>query len=335
MLTLSIKLVKFSEEVTASGEVFTKIIHKISLPAGGNVSSIIDALRESWSKDYPTMISFLDTENDLKLMLKSKTLQWSSTIASYKIPDGSTLLLMHKNPLKKPLAAVPIDVEMKNGTTDDQKDASKPILDRVSIDEVDKSALNQLLMLGYEKEISIIALKHVGTEYGSLGYDGLNKAIDYINRRKKDEEEKFIKNSKMVVDEDLEAEVEKMLKKEEYLDFKRKVSMEAKERYKAMHDKVHQSRTNLSMSTDEYINCYSFGKGSKGQLALGIDTLMTAYPTKIRSLLGVRVSKVACGPRNTLFLSDDNRLFKTEMVNCLPVRLFEQELEHERLIDLA
>lgn len=91
----------------------------------------------------------------------------------------------------------------------------------------------------------------------------------------------------------------------------------------------------LSIKNDDLINTYSFGKGPKGQLGLGNNHLITTFPMKIRALMGVKVFKIACGPRNTLFLSNDNRLYKTEMVNCLPTRLFERELENERIIDMA
>ena len=65
-----------------------------------------------------------------------------------------------------------------------KEDKVKPLLEMVTEDDVDKNALSQLLALGYDKEISLIALRKVGTQYGSLGYDGLNKAIDFIEKKK-------------------------------------------------------------------------------------------------------------------------------------------------------
>jgi Holliday junction resolvasome RuvABC DNA-binding subunit len=50
--------------------------------------------------------------------------------------------------------------------------------DMVDESEIDKSALETLTSLGYEKDIAMIAIKRVGTAFGALGYDGLNKAID-------------------------------------------------------------------------------------------------------------------------------------------------------------
>ena len=68
---------------------------------------------------------------------------------------------------------------------------------------------------------------------------------------------------------------------------------------------------------------------------MGEKLLSTSFPTKIKSLQGVKIDKVACGPRNTLFLSGDNQLYKTNVANCLPIRIFERELAQERIVDIA
>ena len=62
---------------------------------------------------------------------------------------------------------------------------------------------------------------------------------------------------------------------------------------------------------------------------------MTMHPTKITTLKGIQVEKVVCGPRNTLFLSGGNKLFKTNMVSTGPVRIFERELANHKIVDIA
>ena len=208
-----------------------------------------------------------------------------------------------------------------------------PILDRVSEKDIDMNALNQLVMLGYDRHLSMLALKKVGTEYGSLGYDGINKAIDWINRKIKEDEASLLKPTSE--EEELIKLEEEATKKSKRLELIKKASSDAKRRYQSLHSNMDNKSTNISINSSEQVNIYAFGKGSKGQLGLGENLLTTAYPTKIRSLQGVKIDKVVCGSRNTLFLSGENQLYKTNMANCKPTRIFERELADERIIEIA
>lgn len=48
-----------------------------------------------------------------------------------------------------------------------------PVLDEVDESQIDKSSLKTLTDLGFDKEISMLAIKWVGNEYGVLGFGGL------------------------------------------------------------------------------------------------------------------------------------------------------------------
>lgn len=128
----------------------------------------------------------------------------------------------------------------------------------------------------------------------------MNKAIDWITKKiTQDEEELLNKNKPTPVkhEEDKEAKRLEMIKR---------ASSEAKKRYKSLENRMDNKSENISLDSTKICNVYSFGKGSKGQLGLGEAVLKTSFPTKIRELEGIKIRKVVCGPRNTLFLSGDN-----------------------------
>ena len=91
----------------------------------------------------------------------------------------------------------------------------------------------------------------------------------------------------------------------------------------------------ISILSNDIINWFSFGKGSKGQLGLGEKLFETSFPTKIRALKGVKVRLVTWGPRNTLFLAGDSNVYKTNISSWTPVRIFARELNDSRLVDIA
>ena len=221
MLTLKIKKVKFPDDPVDSGEPFGKIVHSIKVDPSKKANDILDKLIEDWTQNYPNFVQLIEAEKDLKLMLKGKTIPWDADLSSFKLQNNSVLLLMNKNPLKKPGKSTHVHAEVKASPDPvvENDDKIVPILDRVSETDIDRNALNQLLQLGYDKELSMIALRKVGTEYGSLGYDGLNKAIDFIHKRLQEEEEKLIQpdNSEEAAIKALEEEARK---KEEYLQLK-------------------------------------------------------------------------------------------------------------------
>ena len=59
-----------------------------------------------------------------------------------------------------------------SGERDPELDIT-PILDEVDESEIDKTSLNSLTDLGFDKDISMLAIKRVGNEYGVLGFGGL------------------------------------------------------------------------------------------------------------------------------------------------------------------
>ena len=191
------------------------------------------------------------------------------------------------HPSKKPSKDVVMEEEKV------KEDRVKPLLEMVTEDDVDKNALSQLLALGYDKEISLIALRKVGTQYGSLGYDGLNKAIDFIEKKKiQDLNQMYnpINSSEIKKAKEEEKKKEKL---DKYLELKKTASLEAKQRYESLKNQMGKKDANISILSNDIINCYSFGKGSKGQLGLGERLLETSFPTKIRTLKGIKVRLVA------------------------------------------
>lgn len=46
--------------------------------------------------------------------------------------------------------------------------------------------------MGIEKEIALLAIKRVGTDFGALGFDGLNKALDMCGKIMKEKEEEMM-----------------------------------------------------------------------------------------------------------------------------------------------
>ena len=129
---------------------------------------ILEKLKENWSKTFPEMISWIDDPKQLKLMLTGKTIEWEQKLSHYpKVKDKATLMLMHKSPPKEPPVfsqkkkepikeQVDMDVDKPINSSDDKV---VPILDRVNENDIDKSALNQLLLLGYDRDLSILALR--------------------------------------------------------------------------------------------------------------------------------------------------------------------------------
>jgi len=63
-------------------------------------------------------------------------------------------------------------VLIDSGERDPELDIT-PILDEVDESEIDKTSLNSLTDLGFDKDISMLAIKRVGNEYGVLGFGGL------------------------------------------------------------------------------------------------------------------------------------------------------------------
>jgi len=63
-------------------------------------------------------------------------------------------------------------VLIDSGERDPELDIT-PILDEVDESEIDKVSLNSLTDLGFDKDISMLAIKRVGNEYGVLGFGGL------------------------------------------------------------------------------------------------------------------------------------------------------------------
>lgn len=167
------------------------------------------------------------------------------------------MILIHKAPPKDVLKPLSYDqpTSISPSVEEEKKpEGVVPLLDRVEESDVDRSALNQLLMLGYDKEMSLIALRKVGTQYGSLGYDGLNKAIDYIQRRRAEEAEKLLKVSEEPknTNED-EAEKERK-RKEAYMEMQRRASSEAKKRYHHLQNQMGKADANISLSSQDLTN---------------------------------------------------------------------------------
>ncbi|CAI2381701.1 unnamed protein product [Moneuplotes crassus] len=339
MVKLLIKKIKFSNIQDANGTPFGTKVDQINVTLSDKCSTVLSNLKDQWSQTCPQMVAWIEDSDKLKLMLTGKIIDWNNTFADYaKIKEGTTLILMHKSPPKEAIASaqktIGDDSESKDMDIDAPKDSEKvvPLLERVEEEDIDRNAMNQLIMLGYDKNLIKIALRKVGTEYGSLGYDGLNKAIDWIHKKMLEDEQKLLPKPQEVKKTKKELEEEKQ---NDRLELIRRASSEAKKRYKNLENRMDNRSTNISIDCQNISNVYSFGKGSKGQLGLGEHCLLTCFPTKIRELSGVRINKVVCGPRNTLFLSGDNHLFKTNMATCKPQRIFKRELAHLKIVDIA
>lgn len=187
-------------------------------------------------------------------MAKGKIIDFNSPLSKYNLQDGINVILSHKNPPKEQPKLLEHDhTEMQVEETK-KSDEVVPILQQVREEDVDRSALNQLLMLGYEKDLSLLALRSVGTQYGSLGYDGLNKAIDWIQKKLAKDAEKMINP---ISDDDRVRMAENERKKkqqEEFLEMRKKASSEAKKRYQHLQNSVGQSSVDINISNKDLAN---------------------------------------------------------------------------------
>jgi hypothetical protein len=187
MLEVNIKKLKFPEDKDEAGIPFTKLTDTIKIDMTTKASSILDTLKELWATKFPQMVATIENPINLTLMVSGKIINWDTPLNKYKIKNGDHLVLVSKikqkvQPPKEGNLMTP-EVEPPKPSAEEMevdlgdKDRVVPILDRVTEKDVDRHALNQLLMLGYEKKLCILALSKIGTQYGSLGYDGVNKAI--------------------------------------------------------------------------------------------------------------------------------------------------------------
>ena len=231
-MEVHIKKIKFPSDLDSNGVSFTKATDTINIDSKGHSMQILEKLRELWAQSFPEMVSTIENPKNLKLMHSGKIIGWDTSLSNFKIKAGDSFILVSKVTLaageskpKSPEKQVDMHVDAK------KSDVVVPILDRVTEDDVDKNALNQLLMLGYDKDISVLALSKVGTEYGSLGYDGLNKAMDWIQR----------KLSSSLQDHDKEKMIVKQKEEQRKVDLqemKKRLSLEARDRYDQFQKKV-------------------------------------------------------------------------------------------------
>ena len=73
-------------------------------------------------------------------------------------------------------------------------------------------SLNTLISLGCDRDLALEGLRRVGTEAGSLGFDGVNKVLDLMPLLQKEREARFMSEIKVTEEVKVETKV-KLVKK--------------------------------------------------------------------------------------------------------------------------
>jgi hypothetical protein len=120
----------------------------------------------------------LERLSEAKILCKGKTIDKSKPFSAYPALAISLILVI------APKSNKPVQVPQPKTEEPKPELTQKPILEQVQSSDLDQEALGTLMMMGVDKDLAMLALKRVGTEYGSLGYDGVNKALDMVDKIK-------------------------------------------------------------------------------------------------------------------------------------------------------